>query len=641
MPLIDHKTIDLVYQAMDIVEVVEEFVTLRKAGANYKGLCPFHDEKTPSFIVTPAKGICHCFGCHKGGNAINFLMQLNNWDYPEAIRWLAKKYNIEVIEKETDPQVRQAQQHKEELLALNQWANDYFQKSLHETKEGQAIGMAYFRSRGFRDDIIHKFQLGYCPSSRSSLYNAALENHLTTENLIETGLCIKPEASKPYDRFHGRVMFPVHNYLGKVVAFGGRVLQKRENTGKYVNSPESIIYNKSKELYGLFFARNAIQRENRCFLVEGYTDVISMHQCGIENVVASSGTALTNDQIRLIKKYTTNLTVLYDGDFAGIKASIRGIDMLLEHGLNIKVLLLPDGHDPDSFARAHTAEEYIDFINKNQVDFIRFKTNLLLSPEETDIHNRSQVITGIAESIAKIDDPITRSLYIQECANITQVREEDLIEAINNFRNKLQIQKLRVQSSPKDKNTTATPNVDDITAFQVNATKKSRTAQELAELNLMKYVIRFGELSVTLEEYSKNVCFSTYITMCLDSDGIKLSSQTYYDIINEIEKKKNLPHFNALSYLLTHPDDKIRNLALSLSTDKEISLAVNEEAITSNLQDNADKLISDLEIAILEDKINSSYQLIHSKTLSDEDIVVKLQEIQDYKQAQALLKRAR
>lgn len=640
MPLIDHKTIDLVYQAMDIVEVVEEFVTLRKAGANYKGLCPFHDEKTPSFIVTPAKGICHCFGCHKGGNAINFLMQLNNWDYPEAIRWLAKKYNIEVIEKETDPHARQAQQHKEELLALNQWANEYFQKSLHETKEGQAIGMAYFRTRGFRDDIIHKFQLGYCPSSRNSLYNAAVENHLTTENLIETGLCIKPEQSKPYDRFHGRVMFPVHNYLGKVVAFGGRILQKRENTGKYVNSPESIIYNKSKELYGLFFARNAIQRENRCFLVEGYTDVISMHQCGIENVVASSGTALTHDQIRLIKKYTTNLTVLYDGDFAGIKASIRGIDMLLEHGLNIKVLLLPDGHDPDSFARAHTAEEYIDFINKNQVDFIRFKTNLLLSPGETDIHNRSQVISGIAESIARIDDPITRSLYIQECANLTQVREEDLIETINNFRNKLQLQKVREQNRTNNKEVPPQPDIEAQAVQAVNIPQRPRSAQEVAELNLMKYIVRFGELNIAVEG-TEEVCFSNYITMCLNSDGIGLSSQIYYDIINEIGKKKDMPHFNAMSYLLTHPNDKIRNLALSLSTDKDSSLAVNEEAITSHLQENADKLISDLEIAILEDKINSSYQLIQSNTLSDDEIATKLQEIQDFKQAQTLLKKIR
>ncbi|MGN1236534.1 MAG: DNA primase, partial [Bacteroidaceae bacterium] len=445
MSLIDRKTIDAVYRAVNIVDVVEDFVTLRKSGNNYKGLCPFHDEKTPSFVVTPSKGICHCFGCHKGGTAINFLMQLNNWTYPETIKWLAKKYNIEVVETETNTQQKQEQQHREELYALNNWANDFFQNSLYNTEEGQGIGMSYLRSRQLRDDIIKKFQLGYCPASRHSLYDAATKNHLSISNLIETGLCINRDNSTPYDRFHGRVIFPVHNQTGKIVAFGGRILQKRDNVGKYVNSPESAIYSKSHELYGLFLARNSIRKNDCCYLVEGYTDVISMHQCGIENVVASSGTALTHDQIRLIKKHTTNLTVLYDGDNAGIKASLRGIDMLLEHGLNIKVLLLPDGHDPDSFSKTHSADEFVAYINQHQVDFIRFKTQLLINSENQDIQNRSQAITSIVESISKIEDPIARSLYVQECAEQTKIREESLIEAVNNTRNMMKLKKIKEQ----------------------------------------------------------------------------------------------------------------------------------------------------------------------------------------------------
>lgn len=636
MPLIDHKTIDMVYQAMDIVEVVEEFVTLRKAGANYKGLCPFHDEKTPSFIVTPSKGICHCFGCHKGGNAINFLMQLNNWDYPEAIRWLARKYNIEIIETENDPKTKQKQQHREELYALNQWASEYFQNALHQTQEGQTIGMAYLRSRGFRDDIIHKFQLGYCPSSRRSLYNEAVDNKLTIDNLVETGLCIKTEQSKPYDRFHGRVIFPVHNYLGKVVAFGGRILQKKDNVGKYLNSPESLIYNKSKELYGLFFARNSIQKQNCCYLVEGYTDVISMHQCGIENVVASSGTALTHDQIKLIKKYTTNLTILYDGDMAGIKASLRGIDMLLEHGLNIKVLLLPDGHDPDSFAKKHTADEYVDYINKNQVDFIRFKTNLLLNPTDSDIHNRSLIINGIADSIARIDNPITRSLYIQECATITQVREEDLVEAVNNSRNKLQLQKVKEQQRVTSTNNIAETHQATQHTHTIHA---EMSAKDIAELKLIKYVIRFGELTILQPNSSQEVCFAQYIKSAILNDGIEIKSQLYLNIIDEIIKKHTLPNFKATTYLLTHPDDNIRNLTLRLSTDKDISIGVDDRSITNSLKDNADKLIVDIEIASLEDKINECHKAIQSHTLSDEEVMQRLKEIQDFKQAQLFLRK--
>ncbi len=644
MPLIDPKTIDKVFQAMDIVEVVEEFVTLRKAGANYKGLCPFHDEKTPSFVVTPAKGICHCFGCHKGGNAVNFLMQLNNWDYPEAIRWLAKKYNIEVVEAETDPKVRESQRHKEDLYALNQWANAFFQESLHNNSEGQAIGLAYLRSRGIRDDIIHKFQIGYCPSSKKALYNAAIENRFTEQNLVETGLCIHPDQSSPYDRFHGRVIFPVHNHLGKVVAFGGRILQKKNNVGKYVNSPESPIYNKSKELYGLFFARNAIQKQDCCYLVEGYTDVISMHQCGIENVVASSGTALTHDQIRLIKKYTTNLTVLYDGDLPGIKASMRGIDMLLEHGLNIKVLLLPDGHDPDSFSKEHTSQEFVEYVDRHQVDFIRFKINLLLDPSETDIHNRSQVINGIADSISRIDNSITRSLYIKECANLTRIREEDMVDAVNSSRNKLALQKIKEQQLHTNRKETA--HEEDMisasgsgTAETAVSLHKKMSSQDNAELKLMKYIVRFGDLPIKGQDFPTGVCFTEYVKQLIDADGVTVNSQLCSKIMEEIIQKHTLPNFKATNYLLAHPDNEIRNLALALSTDKDTTISVNEESITNNLQSSAERLVADIEIAILDDKIEENNRQIHSDNLSDDEILQKLKDIQELKQAQVFLKK--
>ncbi|MDY3064142.1 MAG: DNA primase [Bacteroidaceae bacterium] len=639
MSLIDRKTIDAVYRAVNIVDVVEDFVTLKKSGNNYKGLCPFHDEKTPSFVVTPSKGICHCFGCHKGGTAINFLMQLNNWTYPETIKWLAKKYNIEVVESENNPQQKQELQHREELYALNNWANDFFQNSLYNTEEGQGIGMTYLRSRQLRDDIIKKFQLGYCPASRHSLYDAATKNQLSVSNLIETGLCINRDNSTPYDRFHGRVIFPVHNQTGKIVAFGGRILQKRDNVGKYVNSPESAIYSKSHELYGLFFARNSIRKNDCCYLVEGYTDVISMHQCGIENVVASSGTALTHDQIRLIKKHTTNLTILYDGDNAGIKASLRGIDMLLEHGLNIKVLLLPDGHDPDSFSKTHSAEEFVTYINQHQVDFIRFKTQLLINSENQDIQNRSQAITSIVESISKIEDPIARSLYVQECAEQTKIREESLIEAVNNTRNIMKIKKIKEQQrSSYTPTTDNTPQTSVVETKNIVNIANSNSSQASAEHNMMKYIVKFGELKIQFNNGS-SMSFANYIKESLDDDEINLTSPIYNNIIKEIVEHQDIPNFTATSYLLSHPDDNIRNTALKLSTDKNYTLTVTDNSITGNLLYTADKLLVDLSIAILQDKINATMKAIQNPELTNEEIEENLNKIQNFKQAQVLLKK--
>ena len=429
--MIDQATIDRILDTAQIVDVVSEFVTLRKRGVNYIGLCPFHNEKTPSFSVSPSKGLCKCFSCGKGGNVVHFIMEHEQLTYYEALKWLAKKYNIEIKERELTAEEKQNQNLRESLFVVNQFACSYFQDILYNNIDGQRIAMTYFRQRGFRDDIIKKFQLGFCTDSHNAFATTAIKKGYKEEFLVKTGLCFKRDDGSLRDRFWGRVIFPVHTLSGKVVAFGGRVLSAATKNVqmKYVNSPESEIYHKSRELYGIFFAKQSIVRQDRCFLVEGYTDVISMHQSGVENVVSSSGTALTYEQIRLIHRFTNNITVLYDGDGAGIKASIRGIDMLLEEGMNIKVCLLPDGDDPDSFARKHNATDFQAYINDNEVDFIRFKTNLLMEEAGKDPIKRAELITSIVKSISVIPDAIIRSVYIKECSQLLKMEEKILVEA--------------------------------------------------------------------------------------------------------------------------------------------------------------------------------------------------------------------
>ena len=440
--------------AAQIVDVVSEFVTLRRRGVNYIGLCPFHNEKTPSFSVSPSKGVCKCFSCGKGGNVVHFIMEHEQLTYYEALKWLAKKYGIEVKERELSNEEKQAQSIRESLFLVNDFANKYFQDILHNHRDGQAIGMSYFRQRGFRDDIIKKFQLGFSTESRDALFQEAKKKGFNTDYLVKTGLCYTRDDGQLRDRFWGRVMFPVHTLSGKVVAFGGRVLNTADKkVAKYVNSPESEIYHKSRELYGIYFAKQAIVKQDKCFLVEGYTDVISMHQAGVENVVASSGTSLTSGQIRMIHRFTNNITVLYDGDMAGIKASIRGIDMLLEEGMNIKVMLLPDGDDPDSFARKHNATEFQEYIAAHEVDFIRFKTNLLMSDAGGDPYKRAALITDIVKSIAVIPEAIVRSEYIKECSQMLHVEERILVSEVA----KLKKEKEEAQAkSAQRQNTAAT-----------------------------------------------------------------------------------------------------------------------------------------------------------------------------------------
>ena len=466
--MIDQPTIDRILDAANIVDVVSEFVTLRKRGINYVGLCPFHTDKTPSFYVSPAKNICKCFACGEGGTAVHFIMKHEQLNYFDALRYLAKKYNIEIQERELTDKEKQRKSDRESMLIVNSWAQQYFTTQLYEHVEGKTVGLRYFAERGFREDTIRKFQLGYSLDKRDALYKEATKNGYKKEFLEKTGLVIAYDNGGVNDRFRGRVIFPVHTLRGKVVAFGGRVLKKDEKTAKYVNSPESEIYHKSNELYGIYFAKQAIVKEDRCFLVEGYTDVISMHQAGIENVVASSGTALTQGQIRLIHRFTSNITVLYDGDAAGIKAALRGIDLLLEDGMNVKVVLLPDGEDPDSFARKHNASQFSEFIKQSETDFIRFKTRLLLDDAGTDPIKRSALITDIIRTVAIIPDNIARSIYIRECSAMMEIDEQVLLNEVNKIRlSKEERQNMQGQVTPPVSNTMSMiPEYPDLPGYQ-------------------------------------------------------------------------------------------------------------------------------------------------------------------------------
>jgi len=427
--MISRETIDNIISATRIEEVIGDFVTLRRRGVNQIGLCPFHDEKTPSFTVSPTKGIYKCFGCGKAGNAVNFLMEHEHFTYPEALRYLAGKYQIEIEEEEQTPEMQQELSDRESLYNLNQFAGDFFVKSLHESEEGKAIALSYLKERGVRDDIISKFGLGYCPSVWDAFTSHARKNGYKLDFLVKSGLTLQKE-SRSYDRFHSRVIFPIHSASGRIIGFGGRILTTEKNRPKYVNSPDSDVYNKSKSLYGVFFARTAMASQDNCYLVEGYTDVISLHQSGIENVVASSGTSLTQDQIRMIQRYTKNITILYDGDPAGIKASFRGIDMILEEGMNVKIVLFPEGEDPDSYCRNHHPDEVKKFVSEEADNFVIFKTNLLLSETEGDPIKKASLIKEIINTIALIPDGITRTLYMKECAILMNVSEQVLVNEI-------------------------------------------------------------------------------------------------------------------------------------------------------------------------------------------------------------------
>jgi DNA primase len=569
--VIDPQTIERINDAAKIEEVVSDYVTLRRRGANLIGLCPFHNEKTPSFNVNPARNIFKCFGCGKGGDSTHFIMEVEQLSYPDALRFLAKKYHIEIQERELTAEEKAEQSDRESMLLVNEFANKHFINNLHHHADGKSIGLSYFRERGFRDDIIQKFQLGYSLDVWDDLAQNAQKAGYNKDYLLKTGLCFENDKDSLLDRFRGRVMFPVHSLSGKVVAFGGRILKKDDKAAKYVNSPESEIYKKSNELYGIYFAKSAINKADRCYLVEGYTDVISMHQNGIENVVASSGTSLTEGQIRLIHRFTDNITVIYDGDAAGIKASIRGIDMLLQEGLNIKVLLLPNGDDPDSFAKKTNASDFVEFVERNSTDFIRFKTNLLLEDAGKDPLKKSVAVRDISQSIATIPDAAARRDRIKEFSELINTDEQALTSNILEIRKKIQEkqylakQKENQSLSQKQEEATAQKEqpIDNIKIFE------KQSVLEAQEKNILKALFRYGSY-LMFEESENSTSVADFIIEELENDAIAFRTELYTQILDEYKFSYKNDDFSVKRYFISHKNAAISALATDLVEDKYV-----------------------------------------------------------------------
>jgi DNA primase len=559
--MIKHDTIDTIIQTARIEEVIGDFVALRRRGVNQIGLCPFHNEKTPSFTVSPAKGIYKCFGCGKAGNSVNFIMEHEHFSYPEALRYLARKYNIEIEEEEQTPEQLQEISEKESLFNLNLFAQQYFTKALFETEEGKAIGLSYFRERGIREDIIRKFQLGLSPEKWDGFSEYAIQQGYKKEYLLKTGLSLEKDG-RLYDRFHARVIFPISSVTGRVIGFGGRILGNDKNRPKYVNSPESEIYNKSKTLYGIFFAKNAIISKDNCLLVEGYTDVISLHQAGIENVVASSGTSLTHDQVRMIQRYTSNISILYDGDPAGIKASFRGIDMIVEQGLNVKIVLFPDGEDPDSFARKNHPAEVESFINNNSLNFILFKTRLLLGETENDPIKKASLIKEIVNTIALIPDAISRSLYVKECSALMTISEQVLMSELN------KILRARVKKSASETNSAP----EEIPTEQITSEPQfdlDLDSAEYQEMEIIRLLLLYGQTLIPIkkhpgDEEKVKVSVADYVVHDITQDEMSFENEIYKYIFNEfIEGVENDDIPNGIKFL-SHQNHEISSLAVNL-----------------------------------------------------------------------------
>lgn len=568
--MIDRATVERIKEAANIVDVVSEFVTLRKSGANYKGLCPFHNEKTPSFYVSPARGTCHCFGCGKGGSPITFIMEHEQMTYPEALRWLANKYHIEIHERELTNQEREEQSQRESMFIVNEWAASYFEDLLHNPADGNDIGMQYFRSRGFRDDIILKFRLGYDLPNRLVLAPTALQKGYKEEFLVKTGICYKNEHGELIDRYAGRVTFPWIGVNGKVVGFTARVLDSRTKgvNQKYVNSPDSDLFHKDHELYGIYQAKKAIAREDRVYMVEGQADVIALHQCGIENVVANSGTALSLHQIHMLHRFSSNITLIYDGDAAGIHAALRGTDMLLSEGMNLNVLLLPGGQDPDEFARSHTAADFRQYIDEHQVDFIQFKTNLMLK-NERDPKKRAEAINSIVQSISVVPNQILRDTYIHDCAQRIGLNESTLINQMNNFirgrkTGSTAPQQDGVPVGPQPQPATAPTAMDSTTPMQ----QASKVEMMLAQL-----VIRHGERVIMndVEDEEGNhysLTVAQYIYYNLAADNLSLHNDLFNKILHEACEHSTEPGFKAEPYFINHEDINMSKLATDMSMDR-------------------------------------------------------------------------
>ena len=674
--MIDQHTIERIKDAADIVDVVSEFVSLKKVGANYRGLCPFHNDHTPSFYVSPSRRTCHCFVCGEGGDSVGFIMKHEQLTYPDALRWLAARYHIEIKERELTDEQKKEQTERESMFIVNQWAADYFSDILRNDIDGRAIGMQYFRQRGIRDDIIEKFKLGFCLSDRSAMSKAAIAKGYKAEYLIKTGLCYsKDNNGELVDRFAGRVMFPWIGISGKVVAFGGRVLDSRTKgvSQKYVNSPDSDIYHKDHELYGIYQAKKAIAKDNLVYMVEGYTDVISMHQCGIENVVANSGTALSEHQIHILHRFTPNIVLLYDGDAAGIKAAMRGTDMLLKEGMNVKVMLLPDGDDPDSFAKKHTAEEFRNYIKEHQTDFIAFKTKVLLDGV-SDPRERSEAISSIIKSISVIGDPIVRAAYIQDCSARLGFNEQTLTakmnEEIRNYRDeqrKEEQRKARAENYqeipqprplPKDDVDSPLPppiNPDDLppeafssppsgeparsTTPQRPAVQPSPTPRRVTQPKesipdlIMKTIITKGELILydNLEQEGGGTISLTvaqFIQYDLALDSLSFSIPMYNRILEEAAQHSTDEGFVAERYFTMHPDYDISSFAIRITTSQVmVSESLKHEMTIEQLRDNITHLLYDFRNEYIETRMSQLRSELKSATTDEQRMKALLEEM--------------
>jgi DNA primase len=604
--MIDRETIDKIMDATNIVDVVSEFVTLKKAGVNYKGLCPFHDDKTPSFMVSPTKQICKCFSCGEGGTAINFLMKHEQITYPEALRWLAKKYNIEILEKELTDEEKQEQSDRESMFIVNEWAMNYFKDVLNNDPDGVAIGRQYFRSRGIRDDIVEKFNLGFSLSKRDALDLAAKKAGYKEEFLIKTGLCIKGEKGV-YDRYAGRVIFPWFNVSGKVVAFGGRLLDARTKgvQQKYVNSPDSEIYHKERELYGLYQGKKAIAKEDCVYMVEGYTDVIAMHQCGLENVVANSGTALSKHQIKLLRRFTPNIILLYDGDEAGIHAAMRGTDMLLAEGMKVKVLLLPDGDDPDSFSRKHTATEFKAYIEEHAEDFIEFKTKLTVE-NVNDPVKRSEAIGGIVKSISVVDDQLLRDEYLTQLSRRLGIKEETLLNSMNGMISHDREEKEKEYSREQAQEALQREKEGKPMAIGLHTTNDQ--IGQLEEM-LMKAIVRDGEKVIyenvaTADGGTINLTVAQFIDYDLGSDGLSFKNPIYNKILQEVVAHIGEEDFKAESFLMRHPDYEVSSVAAHLAVDPyQLSKSFQMKDREGGLRQHVEHLVLDFRYYCLKEKV--------------------------------------
>lgn len=654
--MIDRATIERIKDTADIVDVVSDFVSLKKVGINYRGLCPFHNDHTPSFYVSPTRRSCHCFVCGEGGDSVSFIMKHEQLTYPEALRWLANKYHIEIQETELTDEQKKEQSEREAMFIVNEWAANYFKDILQNNIDGKAIGLQYFRSRGIRDDIIEKFRLGFCLNEKHAMAETAIKQGYKEEYLVKVGLCYNVENSKsglPFDRFSGRAIFPWIGISGKVVAFGGRVLDSRTKgiSQKYVNSPDSEIFHKDHELYGIFQAKKAIAKENLVYMVEGYTDVISMHQCGIENVVANSGTALSEHQIHILHRFTSNIVLLYDGDAAGIKAALRGTDMLLKEGMNVKVMLLPDGQDPDEFAKKNTAEEFRAYIKDHQMDFIAFKTKVLLDGV-TDPHERSEAISSIIKSVSVIGDPIVRDAYIQDCSARLGFSEQTLTakmnEEIRAYREEERKAELREQQRAKEyqeypkhglldnvKNPpSSTPAQTTTQTIPAPQKQQYRRKRETSADLLMKMIIQHGEeiLYDNITDDNGNTISLTvaqFIHYNLEADELRFANPMYNSILQEAVEHTGEENFSCEHYFTSHPDYEISNLAIKLTSDAlTLSKSLEVKLSIEQLRDKIEHLLYEFRREYITDKLTQIRNEIKTTTDPERqmELIVELQE---------------